>query len=385
MTTMSQPLRFLLLAYLLLATLFSCAWMISLWSAQPGAPAIAERPSCTGVKAPALTGLTPDRLSVGTADATVYLRGCGLPEQPLVTLNGVPQPAQRVDAETVRVELADTDTAAPGTLHLALAMDVPGSDGGTIAKREIGSRVLRVAPARLDWHYLPSANPWSIGLEVRLLLLVLFTGAFGSCVYALKSFADYRGEDKLYSEWSTYYVIQPFTGAGIAAILYLTIRGGFLGGGGAGLEAANLFGICGVAGLAGAFSDTAFIKLREVFQVLFKPQDDRGGKMVDKLEVLVPSLGPCIVGVPCRIELKSKGGIAPCRWSIAPELPASLALDGATGVIEGTPGAPFGETEFTIEVEDSGSPKRSATAKLKLTVDAAPSSAGTGGSDGDPG
>jgi len=37
--------------------------------------------------------------------------------------------------------------------------------------------------------------------------------------------------------------------------------------------------MCAIAGLAAAFSDTAFLKLREVFQTLFKPQHDRGGKI----------------------------------------------------------------------------------------------------------
>jgi len=67
-----------------------------------------------------------------------------------------------------------------------------------------------------------------------------------------------------------YYLVQPFEGSGMAFLLYAVIRGGLLSG--AGERPANQFSMCAVAGLAGTFSDMAYLKLREVFQVLFKPE-----------------------------------------------------------------------------------------------------------------
>ena len=114
------------------------------------------------------------------------------------------------------------------------------------------------------------------GQERHMLLLVLLTGAFGSCVYALKSLANFHGDNRLYDSWWVYYLIQPFEGAGIAFLLYAVLRGGLISGGAD--RPVNQFSMCAMAGLAGTFSDTAYLKLREVCQVLFKPQDDRGGK-----------------------------------------------------------------------------------------------------------
>jgi hypothetical protein len=49
--------------------------------------------------------------------------------------------------------------------------------------------------------------------------------------------------------------------------LYLAIRGSFLAGIGTDVKSMNPFGVCAIAGLAGAFSDTAFIKLRELYVI----------------------------------------------------------------------------------------------------------------------
>ena len=104
-------------------------------------------------------------------------------------------------------------------------------------------------------------GPFTINSEGQLLLLALFIGACAASVYALKTLADYRGDHLLYGSWFTFYLIQPFEGAGAAFLLYLVIRGGFLTGTG-GEKAVNQFGVCAIAALGGAFSDKALLKLR---------------------------------------------------------------------------------------------------------------------------
>src|SRR5205085_1802026 len=153
---------------------------------------------------------------------------------------------------------------------------------------------------------------------------------------------------KLFESWFTFYSIQPFEGAGIAFLLYLLIRAGFLVGAGGDVKTVNQFGICAIAGLAGTFSDTAFLKLREVFQTLFKPQDDRGGKLGPK--ITTTSLPDGIVGTAYKQTLQGSGGTAPLKWSVSPALPAGLNLDSATGVISGSPTAASPKASHKITV-----------------------------------
>ena len=216
--------------------------------------------------------------------------------------------------------------------------------------------------------------------ETRLLLLVLFMGAFGSSVYSLKSLGDYRGDNKLMHSWALFYFVQPPEGSGIALLTYLVFRGGFLSGTNTNSESVNIFGICAIAGLAGAFSDTAFMKLNEVFNTLLKPQDNRGGKIGDTTSdqtndkasafaVSTPSpLPDGTVGQPYKITLKADNGTGTLAWSVVPALPAGLSLGAATGVIIGTPSTAQAATNYTFTVKDSSTPAATATKSLSLTI-----------------
>jgi len=126
-----------------------------------------------------------------------------------------------------------------------------------------------------DPHLFGRESP--VSQELRLLLLVLVTGALGSSVYALKSLADYIGECKLQESWFTFYLVQPWEGAGIAFIFYVVLRGGFFAGVNSDFKTVNAYGLSAMAALVGIFSDIAFGKLREVFEIMFKPTDTRSG------------------------------------------------------------------------------------------------------------
>jgi hypothetical protein len=222
--------------------------------------------------------------------------GCDFPQSTLVKFNGTQHQALVVDASHIRVGLSAADVARAETVVITLS-----SGGG-----DFGAGVLTVAPSGVYWQFFPDRRP--ITQDAQILLLMLFTGAFGSCVYALKSLGDYRGDGKLYQTWFTYYAIQPVEGAGIAYLFYLIARGGFLS---VGVEekTVNIFGMCAIAGLAGAFSDTAFLKLRELFQILFKPQDDRGGKLSPNIDT--SSLSGGVAGKEYGETLQGSGGTAP--------------------------------------------------------------------------
>jgi hypothetical protein len=227
-----------------------------------------------------------------------------------------------------------------------------------------------------SWTWL-GLGPAEITGDARLLLLVLLMGAFGSSVYSLKSLGDYRGDNKLKRSWALFYIVQPFEGSGIAVLMYLVVRGGFLSGT---TTDVNVFGTCAIAGLAGAFSDTAFMKLNEVFNTLFKPQDNRGGKIdgnttdktndkVSAFTVSTPSpLPDGTVGQAYKVALKADNGTGAEAWSVAPALPGGLSLGAATGVIMGTPATAQAATSYTFTVKDSSTPPATATKSLSLTI-----------------
>jgi hypothetical protein len=107
--------------------------------------------------------------------------------------------------------------------------------------------------------------------EFRLVLLVILTGALGSCVHATTSFVTYKGNKRFESSWCWWYVLRPFIGMALALIFYFVIRGGIL------LLTSetqtgkiNEYGIAAVSGIVGLFSKNAIDKLRELFDTMFK-------------------------------------------------------------------------------------------------------------------
>jgi len=129
---------------------------------------------------------------------------------------------------------------------------------------------------------------WTVTREMQLLLMVLFAGALGSLVHAVKSLADFIGNRTAITSWTWWYVTRPFLGSALAFIVYAVLRGGFLTGTPADVRVVNPFGAMAVAALVGMFADKAAQKLAELFDTLFKADDKRGGKLgapvIDKLE-----------------------------------------------------------------------------------------------------
>ena len=88
------------------------------------------------------------------------------------------------------------------------------------------------------------------------------------------------------------------------------------------------------------------------------------------LGVTTTSLAGGTKGTSYSQTLQAIGGTPPYTWSIiSGALPAGLTLNTATGVISGTPTA-TGTSNFTVQVQDSATPKATATAALSITIDA---------------
>jgi len=86
------------------------------------------------------------------------------------------------------------------------------------------------------------------------------------------------------------------------------------------------------------------------------------------LVITTTSLPDGVVGKPYSATLQAKGGIPPYSWSLsAGSLPTGLSLNGATGVISGTPGM-AGRWDFTVMVSDSQNPPDTAEKALSITI-----------------
>jgi Putative Ig domain len=142
--------------------------------------------------------------------------------------------------------------------------------------------------------------------EVQLLLLVVFAGALGSYVHAIKSLADFIGNRTLTESWFWWYFTRPFLGMSMALIFYAVLRGGFLAATPGDAKVVNPFGVIAIAALVGMFSDKAAQKLGEIFDTLFKSEDPRSGHLAAPV---IDKIDPDIVqaGATAPILLKISG------------------------------------------------------------------------------
>lgn len=87
------------------------------------------------------------------------------------------------------------------------------------------------------------------------------------------------------------------------------------------------------------------------------------------LTITTSTLPNAIVGAAYDQTLAATGGIGPFAWSASSgSLPAGLSLDSNSGKISGTPAGPSGTANFTVAVNDAGSPAAKAMANLTIVV-----------------
>jgi len=129
-----------------------------------------------------------------------------------------------------------------------------------------------------------------IHLNTILLLLVALMGFLGNMVHIATSLTTFVGMGTFQRSWVLWYFVKPFTAAGLAIILYFIIRAGFLSYG-SGASGISLYGILALSALAGLFTDSATLKLKEVFEVIFKPKDERSGRLQGD-EFMVATIEP---------------------------------------------------------------------------------------------
>lgn len=92
------------------------------------------------------------------------------------------------------------------------------------------------------------------------------------------------------------------------------------------------------------------------------------------LTITTRSLAAATEGNSYSVTLERAQGTAPFSWSVSSgSLPSGLSLNTNTGEISGTPDTVIGERtfDFTVTIEDNGSPQESFSRELSLHVNGA--------------
>lgn len=143
-------------------------------------------------------------------------------------------------------------------------------------------------------NYLAKKNNRSRLLHINTIILILVAlgGFIGNMIHVATSFTTFVGDKKFEQSWILWYCVKPFSASALSIGFYFVFRGGFLN---ISDDATNinLYGLMTISILTGLFTDTATLKLKEVFEVLFKPKDQRTGKRGE--ETVINSVDPLLL------------------------------------------------------------------------------------------
>jgi hypothetical protein len=300
---------------------------------------------------PIISRVVPSTISTYSQPPSLTVYGSNFSNQSSVRINGDPLSTAFVSTSELRGSLekdkAEDKNKDKGKEKRQLEKGTVFVDvvNGDAFSNALSLQV--ISYGKLYW----CTHNFDIGPEARLILLVLLAGALGSFIHALQSLIDFSGNTTLKASWTWWYIARPFLGMALAMVFYAALRGGMLAGTPAAVKDVNPYGIFTIAALAGMFSDKATQKLADIFDVLFKADDNRKDKL-KKVTIKTTSLpdGKVNVTYPPR-QLEANDGAAPYAWS-ATDLPQGLILDSHTGIISGTPTA-VGKKSVALIVKDS--------------------------------
>ena len=135
----------------------------------------------------------------------------------------------------------------------------------------------------IDFWPVKVGDTWSnttmilkIGLSfhLRMLLLVLLSGALGSYIHVATSFSYHIAKRDFEPHWYWWYWMRLPIGATLALVFIMIIQGGLFVAP-AGNNDATPITTIGVAALIGLFSRHALEKLRDIFDVVFNPREKK--------------------------------------------------------------------------------------------------------------
>lgn len=206
----------------------------------------------------------------------------------------------------------------------------------------------------------------SIHLNTILMILVALAGFLGSLIHTASSFTNFVGANTYKKTWVLWYYVKPFTAAGLAMVLYFVFRAGLLSFNDP--SNINLYGLVTLAALTGLFTDKATLKLKEFFEVVFRPKDERPDKVHEKAKL--NSITPSDIEAGKENELvitgeKLLGKVFTVTINNEP-VTSFITTDTAITIKYTIPATQANATNFVVSVKDeNGDEIYSATVKLK--------------------
>jgi len=148
-------------------------------------------------------------------------------------------------------------------------------------------------------------------------MVSLIGGALGGALHGIASLSSHVAKSDFGSEWTMWYLANPFVGAALATVFLFVLQAGL--GGQTAPTTGGLYGIAAVATLTGLFSRHALNKLRDIFNVAFA---SNGGGNTSDTDQPGSSLEPATAPVPVVPPASTQ--------SISPAPTMQPATDGET-------------------------------------------------------
>jgi hypothetical protein len=143
-------------------------------------------------------------------------------------------------------------------------------------------------------------------INTLLLILVGVAGFLGNMIHIASSFTTFIGNGDFKKRWSLWYIVKPLTAAAMAIAIYFVFRGGFLNMSDDSTNI-NLYGLMTISILAGLFTDRTTLKLKEIFDVLLRPKEERANPLVKgKPQVISIDAQPLELGKAVTIAILGK-------------------------------------------------------------------------------
>jgi len=210
-----------------------------------------------------------------------------------------------------------------------------------------------------------------------MVLLVLFAGALGGLVHALRSFFWYVGEQKLVWNWVPMYLLIPFASSALGFVFYLVIRAGLYEPSGG-----TAYLLVGLAALVGMFSAQASEKLKKVAEGIFTEAPRGPDSATLKASttatatvlMVTPATGPLAGGN--TVTIAGSGFGLPCSVRFGDTPAKSVTIKDANTL---TVVVPAGKTAGVVDVGVTASGAPEVVRKDAYTYTAA---AGTPGATG---
>lgn len=137
-------------------------------------------------------------------------------------------------------------------------------------RQKLKEQIKKLGISQIKLESLATINtkrPATISLDTLILILVAAAGFLGNMIYLAKSFTAFVGVRKFERSWLLWYLVKPFTSSALAVIFYLLVNPIKSG-------TSSIYSIIGMAGLTGLFTDMALAKLKDIFEVIIKPNKD---------------------------------------------------------------------------------------------------------------